>query len=207
MTPKSYHVAQNAFDDDYLSHLATELCKSEYLGASPLGAEFVNTEGFSLVFRRSALLDVCHAFPYLEPYLDEVLFPECNAFYLNPLLLTGSSRVDAHVDCRLVASENTRIIPNLVSVLYVEICPDMAGGNLLLNVGTEHEVCITPETNNLVHFRGSVIHRVSEVKNPHRRISVVCEQYNLPDALLAGFPLFNVITDDDLLPRVAANNE
>ncbi len=33
-----------------------------------------------------------------KPYLDQALQPECNAFYLNPLLLGEGSRVDPHID-------------------------------------------------------------------------------------------------------------
>ncbi|MFZ5479048.1 MAG: 2OG-Fe(II) oxygenase [Myxococcota bacterium] len=182
------------------------LLTDPHLGKSPLGAEFVNTRGFSIVFRRSALEEVKAHFPYLAEFLTGSMFPASNAFYVNPLVLEGTSRVDTHVDCRLVASQNVRIIPNLVSVLYVEVDPSMLGGDLVLQVEPGRTFAIRPSTNDLLHFLGTLVHSVTPVESPSRRISVVCEQYNLPEEVLEGFPEFQVICDNDVAPRVSMSS-
>jgi 2OG-Fe(II) oxygenase superfamily len=154
------------------------------------------------VFRRSKFADVVQEFPYLRAFLESATFPKSNAFYVNPLILTGSSRVDPHVDCRLVVTENVRIIPTLVSILYVRADKGMVGGSLTLNVGPDQEITIDPKANHLIHFRGDLVHSVSEVLGEHTRISVVCEQYNLPEPVLLGFPEFEILHDRDVAPRV-----
>lgn len=192
-----YAIKKYTFSEEYLAGLMHHLMSSPYLASSPLGKEFVNTKGFSIVFTRSQLSDVLESFPYLKIFLDAVLFPKCNAFYINPLVLQGGSRVDPHVDCRLVISENARIIPNLVSVLYVHAEPNITGGEFILNAGRDEETTIKPLTNLLLHFRGNIIHSVREVQGLHTRVSLVCEQYNLPDSVLRGFPGFEIIPGED----------
>jgi hypothetical protein len=185
-----YHLTRDAYRSTYLDEIERELLASPYMGESPLGPEFVNTHGFSLVFRRTALDSVFAAWPYLRVFLEQAIFPKSNAFYVNPLVLAAQSRVDPHVDCRLVASENVRIIPTLVSVLYVVCDAEMEGGELVLNVGTPQELALKPSRKDLLHFRGNIIHCVREVTRPCSRISVVYEQYNLPEKILLGFPSF-----------------
>ena len=198
-----YHREQGAFRTDYIDKLALALRSNEFVGPSPLGPEFVNTEGFSLVFRRDALAEVISGFPVLEEYLSRVIFDSCNAFYLNPLIMRRSSAVRSHIDCRLIESENIRVIPNLVSILYVRADPDVKGGNLTFNVENDSVVSLKPNSNDLVYFRGDVVHSVSEIKENTTRISLVCEQYNLSQDLLCRFPHLSLITDSDLLPRVS----
>lgn len=192
-----YAIKKYAFSEEYLSELMQHLISSPYLASSPLGKEFVDTKGFSIVFTRSELDNVLKSFPYLKIFLDTVLFPKCNAFYINPLILCSGSRVDPHVDCRLVVSENARIIPNIVSVLYVHAEPNISGGEIVLNVGGDEETTIKPLTNYLLHFRGNIIHSVREVKGLYKRVSLVCEQYNLTDSVLRGFSNFEVIPGED----------
>lgn len=201
-----FAVQKNLIDEGQRTALIDEILQSDYFGESALGAEFVNTRGFSLVLKRPALEAIGSDFPCLSALLKQVLFEECNAFYINPLVLYGNSRVDAHIDCRVVAPHNTRIIPNLVSVYYPDIDPTMAGGRLVLNTGSDHEAPFTPETGDLIHFLGSVVHHVEAVTQPVRRISIVCEQYNLDDALLDAFPYCDVISGGAATQRVNALN-
>jgi hypothetical protein len=148
--------------------------------------------------------EVLSEFPYLRDFVETALFPNSNAFYVNPLIMQRGSRVGAHVDCRLIVEQDVRIIPNLVSIYYVSTADDAIGGALTLNVGTDAEVVIRPQQNDLLHFRGDVIHAVSEITSDHVRICVVCEQYNLPESLLATFPDFEIVLDEAFAPRVAA---
>lgn len=198
-----HHVKQNAFSSDYLLHVEEQLLASPHIGPSPLGKEFVNTRGFSIVFRRSSLDDVTENFSYLADFLSCSLFPSSNAFYINPLILSCGSRVEQHVDCRLLARENLRIIPNIVSILYVKVDPAMLGGELRLYTDSDNYFAHNPKTNDLVHFLGTLVHSVGEVRTPSSRICIVCEQYNLPDQVLGGFPEFQIIHDKDVAPRLA----
>ncbi len=93
-----YHQYPQAFSQTYLSELRGEISASPYFAINNLNRDFVGTKGFSLVFRRSHLAEVKQRFPYFKLYLARSLQPECNAFYLNPLLLKLGSRVDPHID-------------------------------------------------------------------------------------------------------------
>ena len=190
-----YRLERQAFDPLYLREVEHALTRCEYVGASPLGAEFVLTQGFSLVFKRSSLGDVTDAFPFLRPFLEAAVFPASNAFFLNPLIMGHSSEVRPHIDCRLIAEQDLRIIPNLVSILYVRSEPEMSGGEITLGSGRPDAVSIKPSTNNLLHFKGDIVHHVTAVESDHKRVCLVCEQYRLPDHVLAGFPELDVITD------------
>lgn len=189
-----YQLTKNTCAPEDLAELERGILDSEYMGPSPLGLEFVRTMGFSVVFHRDALSNALRRFPWLETFLVRAMFKATNAVYVNPLVLNVGSRVDPHADCRLLVRENVRIVPTLVSVLYVRSESDTVGGTLHLGIGTEQAVRIQPQTGDLLHFKGSVVHSVSEVRHGGPRVSVVCEQYNLPDELLPHFPKFLVIS-------------
>jgi predicted 2-oxoglutarate/Fe(II)-dependent dioxygenase YbiX len=174
------------------------------MGKSPLGIEFVDTMGFSVVFRRESIGAVLEILPCLSPYFERTLFDSCNAFYLNPVLMRQRSRVDAHIDCRLISGSNIRIIPNLVSVLYVAVSEDSIGGSLILNVDSEHEIALSPKAGELVHFLGQLVHRVTELETDSKRLSLVCEQYNLSEESLREFPECQIfLGTDSVAPRVS----
>lgn len=197
-----YHVEHDAFDPSYRDLCFAAILDSPHLGNSPLGPEFVNTKGFSLVFRRENLPLVLKDHPYLVTYLQKVTFPSCNAFYINPLVLGSGSRVDQHVDCRLLSERQVRIIPNLVSIWYVRFDANVEGGELVLQIAPDKIATLRPVTNDLVHFRGNLIHHVGELRTPTLRVTVVCEQYNLPDDIVTFFPEYALILDSDVAPRV-----
>jgi len=197
-----YKLIHDAAPAAYCASVCDALATSPYVGESPLGPEFVRTRGFSLIFRRSALDDVVEAFPYLGGFLDRVVFDACNAFYVNPVIMAAGSRVGDHIDCRLVESENVRIIPNLVSILYVQADPDARGGTLRLRIDPERSVAVQPRSGDLLHFKGSLIHAVDALE-AGARISLVCEQYNLSDDVLCGFPEFEILQSADVAPRVS----
>lgn len=197
-----YKKISGAFSEDYIQSAQRHFLQSPYLGKSPLGAEFIKTRGFSIVFRRSSLCRVVEQFQFLKVFLEKVIFDSCNAFYVNPLLLSDHSRVEAHVDCRLLAKEDLRIVPNLVSILYLKADREMIGGELVLNVGHERELSLKLQSNDLIHFVGDIVHKVTPVQGAVDRICFVCEQYNLPEEALDAFPEYALLRDKDLAPRV-----
>jgi hypothetical protein len=91
-----YRQSPQAFPASYLSKLQRRILNCPYFAVNNLNRDFVNTKGFSVVFRRSHLSTVTEHFPYFGRYLEQALQPDCNAFYLNPLLLKAGSRVDPH---------------------------------------------------------------------------------------------------------------
>lgn len=144
----------------------------------------MGTRGFSIVFRRSHLDQVEQNFPYFQPYLERALQADCNAFYLNPLLLQTGSRVDPHIDRSLRSYCKSIDPPQVVSVLYVTVPEDLAGGELILCAQKRRVAQIRPQVNTLVIFQGDLTHSITPVTQGQERLSLVCEQYCLePDQL------------------------
>ncbi|HTL89315.1 MAG TPA: 2OG-Fe(II) oxygenase [Leptolyngbya sp.] len=187
-----YHQHSGAFSAQYLSKLHQRILACPYFVVNNLNRDFVGTKGFSLAFRRSHLQTVEQQFPYFKPYLDRALQPDCNAFYLNPLLLQSGSRVDPHIDRSLRSYCKTIDPPALVSVLYVTVPSDLVGGELILR-SRKHQVGkIAPQANHLVLFQGDLTHSVNAVVSSSLRLSLVCEQYNLEEAELRDIPEFKL---------------
>ena len=163
-----------------------------YLAVNNLNRDFVGTKGFSVVFRRSHLEKVTQRFPFFRAYLEQALQPDCNAFYLNPLVLGAGSRVDPHIDRSLRSYCKTINPPQVVSVLYIQIPPDMQGGELVLRNRKQQVGQIKPEVNKLIIFQGDLTHSVNAVKTPSIRLSLVCEQYSLEASELLDIPDFAI---------------
>jgi hypothetical protein len=189
---KCYAQRHNVFPIEYLNELRSQILYSPYLAASQLSDSFAGTKGFSVIFKRSSLSKVEQQFPFFEPYLKVALKQACNAFYLNALVLESGTRVEPHVDCSISSYGMMFTIPNLVSVLYVQVPQDLKGGELVLQAD-EHQVgTIQPRINTLLYFRGDLVHSVNEVKSSQPRISLVCEQYNLSETRLQPIPEFEI---------------
>ena len=189
---KYYRQQSNVFPSNYLNDLFGEVHACPYFTVNNLNRDFVATKGFSVAFQRYGLTEVERQFPFFKPYLDIALQPNCNAFYLNPLLLKEGSRVDPHIDRSLRSYCKTIEPPAVVSVLYVRVPADMEGGELVLSCQKRRVGQIKPEMNSLVYFQGDLTHSVNAVKTPGVRLSLVCEQYSLSDAELEEIPLFIV---------------
>jgi predicted 2-oxoglutarate/Fe(II)-dependent dioxygenase YbiX len=189
---KNYQQQTNVLPINYLNDLWGEIHASPYFSINNLNRDFVNTKGFSVVFQREGIAEVEQKFPFFKPYLDLALQPNCNAFYLNPLLLKEGSRVDPHIDRSLRSYCKTIEPPDVVSVLYVRIPADMEGGELVLRSHKRQLGQIKPQTNTLVYFQGDLTHSVNAVKTPGNRLSLVCEQYSLSEAELQEIPKFTL---------------
>jgi 2OG-Fe(II) oxygenase superfamily len=129
------------------------------------------------------------------PYLEKALQPDCNAFYLNPLLLKTGSRVDPHIDRSLRSYCKTVNPPDVVSVLYVDVAENLEGGELVLRSHKRQVGKIRPQINMLLWFQGDLTHSVNAVagSNPKtERLSLVCEQYNLEESELEDIPEFRL---------------
>jgi 2OG-Fe(II) oxygenase superfamily len=189
---KYYRQHSNAFPVAYLNDLRGEILACPYFALNNLNRDFVNTKGFSVVFQQSGKGKVERMFPFFKLYLDLALQPDCNAFYLNPLLLKEGSRVDPHIDRSLRSYCKTILPPAIVSVLYVQVVSDLQGGELVLRNHKQQVGQIRPQVNQLVHFQGDLTHSVNAVQSTGTRLSLVCEQYRLRDAELQEIPEFTV---------------
>ena len=187
-----YQTHFNLFSPDYLSKLQQQILACPYFAVNNLNRDFVGTKGFSVVFRRSHLLAVAQKFPYFQLYLDKALQPDCNAFYLNPLLLKAGSRVDPHIDRSLRSYCKTIEPPVAVSVLYVEVPADLRGGELVLRSRQRQVGKLRPQPNLLVVFQGDLTHSINPVASTGIRLSLVCEQYRLEEAELEEIPEFRL---------------
>ncbi len=180
------------FSQQYLSQLQGQILACPYFAVNNLNRDFVGTKGFSIVFRRSHLATVEQRFPYFQPYLEQALQPECNAFYLNPLLLKAGSRVDPHIDRSLRSYCKTIDPPLVVSVLYIAVPADLQGGELVLRSSKRQVGQIRPQANTLLLFQGDLTHSVNPVSSAASRLSLVCEQYSLEDEELLAIPEFAI---------------
>ncbi len=187
-----YRQQLQAFSQDYLSELQGEILACPYFAVNNLNRDFVGTKGFSVVFRRSHLATVEQRFPYFKPYLKQALQSECNAFYLNPLLLKTGSRVDPHIDRSLRSYCKTIEPPAVVSVLYIEVPTNLIGGELILRSQKRLIGQIRPQPNTLLFFQGDLTHSVNPVNSSGIRLSLICEQYNLDESQLQEIPEFKL---------------
>jgi predicted 2-oxoglutarate/Fe(II)-dependent dioxygenase YbiX len=197
---KYYSQQSNTFPTNYLNDLFGQIQACPYFAINNLNRDFIATKGFSVAFQRSGLAEVEQKFPFFKPYLDVALLPNCNAFYLNPLLLKEGSRVDPHIDRSLRSYCKTIEPPAYVSVLYVRVPEGMEGGELVLRCSKSDRRSshkrqvgqVKPQVNSLVYFQGDLTHSVNAVKTPGNRLSLVCEQYSLSDAELQEIPNFTI---------------
>ncbi|MBD2090894.1 2OG-Fe(II) oxygenase [Microcoleus sp. FACHB-1515] len=187
-----YRQRANVLPPEYLHRLQGEILACPYLAVNNLNRDFVETQGFSIVFRRSHLATVTEQFPFFADYLNLALEPECNAFYLNPLLLRQGSRVDPHIDRSLRSYCKTVEPPAIVSVLYVQVPTGLQGGELMLKNRKQAIAQIKPQTNLLIHFQGDLTHSVNAVNSIGTRLSLVCEQYSLSAEELRQIPSFAI---------------
>lgn len=187
-----YQQYPQVFSPTYLSELKGQISACPYFAVNNLNRDFVATKGFSVVFGRSHLATVEQRFPYFKPYLNRVLQHDCNAFYLNPLLLKMGSRVDPHIDRSLRSYCKTIAPPLVVSVLYIEVPIDLVGGELVLRSHKRQVGQIRPQPNTLLFFKGDLTHSVNAVTSSGTRLSLVCEQYSLDDRQLEEIPEFAI---------------
>lgn len=183
---------KQGFPPAYLRSLKRRVLGSPYFTTNTLNRDFVQTKGFSVVFRRESQVEVERAFPFFGPYLARALRPDCNAFYLNPLWLEQGSRVDPHIDRSLRSYLKDVLPPVCVSVLYVDVPAGMRGGALVLARGKKHLAHVRPEAGTLVVFDGDLTHSIERLDSPGGRLSLVCEQYSLDEEELGHVPAFAI---------------
>ena len=179
-------------------------------GMNLCGENFADTRGFVVKFNLqgiSTFLKHKH-FSFLSPYFKSVRIPDCNAFVCNVLICNetknpGSYAVGLHVDNTVGIQSSKFFMAHQVDVLYMNVPPDMQGGELELFQYTHPEWgsgrepptegewvrnpddVVKPKQNTHVAFRGDAWHRVRGFTNSKAkevpRISLVVEQYKIDE--------------------------
>lgn len=194
-----FHRTPEALPPGAIEAIRSAILGSSMLGETNLSSHFTGTYGFSVTFRREGLSEVTGCFPSFAPFLETALLPGCNAFLLNPLLIQNGRGVGAHQD-RSMGYYGAGIgCPVAVSVLYIQVPEQLAGGELRLYHRGERVAALAPMPRALVTFRGDLVHEVVAVDAgaPEllaARISLVVEQYRLPETLLEKVPRFELRT-------------
>lgn len=193
------HRTPDALPVDATEAIRTAILSSSLLGESNLTEQFSGTYGFSLTFRRESLSEVTARFPAFGPFLEAALLPGCNAFLLNPLLVQDGRGVEAHMDRSMEFYVDGIGCPVAVSVLYVQVSEHLAGGELRVYHRGQRVAALAPRQRSLVMFRGDLMHEVTAVEAgapelSAARISLVVEQYRVPESLLAKVPALELRT-------------
>jgi hypothetical protein len=194
-----FHRTPDALPPGDIEAIRSAILGSPLLGETNLTPQFSGTYGFSVTFRREALSEVTGRFPAFAPFLDAALLSDCNAFLLNPLLIQNGRGVENHLDKSMMYYGAGIDCPIAVSVLYVQVPGQLAGGTLRLFHRGAQVAVLEPRPNSLVTFRGDLVHEVVAVEAgapelSAARISLVVEQYRLPEALLARVPRMELRT-------------
>ena len=197
-------VHTGAVSEKTAQNMAHHLMASPLLAQSPLKGGFQASRGLAFTFTHDGIPELTRRFPELDAFLSWALsrqptflpfplnwlFPRRapNAFYLNLLLLGPEGAVSKHVDGTLrQVSGLPALLPEFVSVLYLQTPPEDGGGELVLSSGNKEVARIKPQTGMGVHFRGDLLHEVTVLRHS-LRVSLVCEQYAVPDEALKRIP-------------------
>jgi 2OG-Fe(II) oxygenase superfamily len=194
-----FHRTPDALPADATEAIRSAILGSSLLGETNLSEQFSGTYGFSITFRRDALSEVTDRFPTFAPFLQTALLPDCNAFLLNPLLVQNGRGVEAHLDRSMEFYGAGIGCPVAVSVLYVQVPEHLAGGELRLYHRGQRVAALRPLPRSLVTFRGDMVHEVVAVEAgapvlSAARISLVVEQYRVPETLISKVPAFELRT-------------
>ncbi len=199
-----FHRRPEALPPEQVEAIRAAILDSPLLGASNLTEQFSGTYGFSITFRRELLSEVTSRFPAFAPFLGAALLPGCDVFLLNPLLIQNGRGVGAHIDRSLNFYSGTIGCPVAVSVLYVQVPEQLAGGELRLNHRGKQVAALRPTPRALVTFRGDVVHEVASVEDgapalSAARVSLVIEQYRVSESVKASVPAFEVRTQEGVV--------
>lgn len=190
---RHYRLVKGALTPCEVAGVRDAILGSPYMASNNLNMRFAGTYGFSVVFTREHVAEVVTQFPGFEPFLAKALRADCNAFFLNPLLIANGAAVMPHVDLSLQTYVPGVRTPRYVSVLYVEVPAGLEGGELKLYEGQRNVATVTPREHALLTFRGDLRHEVTAVTSGapdiyQARLSLVVEQYQLTDLQLAHVP-------------------
>lgn len=206
-----YCVRPDFLEEAHRLRLLEEVLQSPYLGATDLDHGFEGTRGFSMLLHRSQMSRLGRILPSAPPYLERMLDPRTTVLFVNPLVIQPGQGVAPHADKTLMSflPPGTRVpFPRRVSVLYLAVPPDMRGGELVFHRNALIKARVRPRVNTLVDFAGWLDHEVTawEGQADQPRVSLVCEQYRVGDALRARLPEFHLESTRSFAEFLAGNS-
>lgn len=169
--------------------------RSRMLEGAAHSWQFEGAYTFTLVFRRDGVRAALRRFPAFRPFVARTLREDCNAFLLNPLVVTQGGGVAMHVDRSLRDFSKTIGCSVATSVLYVDVPRGLEGGAFVAHHRGRVVARVRPRSRMLLTFRGDVAHEVASITRAPLgavRTSLVLEQYRVTDADLARIPRFRV---------------
>jgi hypothetical protein len=207
-------------DDFYTSDRCKELSnyvlKHKYIGKSTLYG-FEKTKGFVVTFSSQHEQRFADTFKPIYEVFKQVREPGTNAYIFNPVVIEPSTSeiersIDFHYDVSLEEQIKTddgrNFLPVSVTVIYIELPDTYEGGHLRLsNYGSVDSSKIRrykPKLGRKFVFRGDALHCVEPIycKNPKsKRISLVFEQYKIPDSKLEDIT-FDVSTTANIKKKM-----
>jgi hypothetical protein len=196
-----YRVRRNVLEASELERLNQAVLNSPYLAETDLDHGFEQTYGFSMLFQRSQRERFYAVLPPAQPFFESIMDPKAQVFFVNPLIIHEGHGVAPHADKTLLSflpREQKTPFPYRVSVLYLSLPPQLVGGELIFHRNALVKARFVPRVNWLIEFPGWLYHEVKPWKQvgwtsaSAPRVSLVCEQYRLPPALLEWVPEFHL---------------
>jgi len=190
--------------------LADRLLAHPLVGRSQLIGTFEGSRGFGVACTVDGRARALAEHPVLAPLLPcfdarpDALLPRegllrprpraPNAFYWNVLVVDDGQEIGRHTDGTLGAALGALgTTPAVVSVVYLRVPDRRAGGDLVLFDDDGEVARVSPQVGMSVHFAGRLAHAIERLEGADGpRVSAVCEQYVLDDALLARLPALTV---------------
>ena len=184
------NVTYNHLDSDklqYFKEYAFDGINDEYL-AFEKSDDYVDSAGI-LAYNITCsvprgLNRLIEMYPGYKPFLDSILYEDCNTIHFIALTMNSGSAMQEHVDDGIsdfISDYSRRIIPFSTTIFYVQIPEDMKGGQLYIRDGDSVNY-YTPRDSMKVEFSGGdTPHGVTQVtsKCGKERCMIVCEQYKL----------------------------
>lgn len=162
---------------------------------------FSSTRGFGIRFNKYSKHYFTNPDYNLKPICDifeKIKQKGTNAYYFNSLVIKpkkyhDGNIIDYHYDDTLNIKDDNGLLylPVCVTVIYIKVPKECNGGQLKLkefgsttNNLFGDEIRIKPKVGKKVVFRGDMMHAVNNIISEDEedfRISLVFEQYNLPE--------------------------
>ena len=197
-----HRIRRNLLEPGEVEALNEAVLQSPYLAGTDLDHGFEQTYGFSILFQETQLERFFGILPSARPYLEKIRNPRSQVFFVNPLVIHEGHGVAPHADKTLMSflpPKQKVPFPTKVSVLYLSLPPHLEGGDLIFHRNALVKARFRPQVNWMVEFPGWLYHEVTPWKQTGwdgrtglPRVSLVCEQYRLPPALLPSLPEFHL---------------
>lgn len=173
-------IERNFLTKEECRSLTEYITNHELVDKTDLNDMFSSSYGFSIKFNMYSKYDFLYSKYNLKKLYDifvRIREPGTNAYICNPLILEKSKSIGYHYDDTIGFAR-----PVCVTVLYLDAPSDMTGGEFCIR-DHSHTIVHDVEVGQKLTFRGDMCHMVRpyETNENKRRVSLVFEQYNIPE--------------------------